>query len=30
MADQVIELKDGKVIENYKNINPTPVADIEW
>lgn len=30
MADEVIELRDGRVIENYENTNPTPVEDIEW
>ncbi|MBM0046782.1 ABC transporter ATP-binding protein [Anaerococcus sp. mt242] len=30
MADVVIELRDGKVIENYENTNPTPVESIEW
>ena len=30
MADEVIELRDGRVIENYENTNPIPVEDIEW
>ena len=30
MADQVIELRDGRVIKNYENSKPSPVEDIEW
>ena len=30
MADQVIELKDGKIIKNYENTNVLPVDEIEW
>ena len=30
MADSVIELKDGKIVENYDNINPISVEDLEW
>lgn len=30
MADTVIELKDGKIVENYDNINPVSVEDLEW
>lgn len=30
MADTVIELRDGKIVENYDNINPISVEDLEW
>ena len=30
MADVVIELRDGKVIENYANDNPKSIEEIEW
>lgn len=30
MADQVIQLRDGKVVEDYENPNPEPVENIEW
>ena len=30
MADSVIELRDGKVIENYVNKNPKAIDEIEW
>lgn len=30
MADNVIELRDGKVIENYVNENPKAIDEIEW
>lgn len=30
MADTVIELKDGKIVENYENTNPVSVEDLEW
>lgn len=30
MADQVIEIKDGHIIENYINENPKPVSELEW
>lgn len=30
MADAVIELKDGKIVENYDNANPVLVEDLEW
>lgn len=30
MADQVIEIRDGKIVENYINNNPLPVDEIEW
>ena len=30
MADTVIELRDGKIVENYDNINPVSVEDLEW
>lgn len=30
MADYVIELRDGKVIEDKANINPKPIENIEW
>ena len=30
MADEVIELRDGKIVENYENEHPTPVEEIEW
>ena len=30
MADAVIELKDGKIVENYDNANPVSVEDLEW
>ena len=30
MADYVIELRDGKVIEDKANINPEPIENIEW
>jgi putative ABC transport system ATP-binding protein len=30
MADQVIEIRDGKIVEDYINNNPLPVDEIEW
>lgn len=30
IADKVIELKDGKVVDLYKNDNPKDIEDIEW
>ncbi len=30
MADRVIKMKSGKVLESYVNENPVPVEDIEW
>lgn len=30
MADQVIELRDGKIVENYENDKPKPIDEIEW
>lgn len=30
MADAVIELRDGKIVENYDNANPVLVEDLEW
>lgn len=30
IADSVIELKDGKIVENYDNANPVSVEDLEW
>lgn len=30
MADQVIHLRDGRVVEDYINPNPRPIEDIEW
>ena len=30
MADVVIELRDGRVIENYENKDPEPIENIEW
>ena len=30
MADHVIELRDGKIIENYQNENPEQIENIEW
>lgn len=30
MADVVIELRDGRVVENYENKNPEPIENIEW
>ena len=30
MADEVIELKDGKVLNAYTNENPVPVRELEW
>ena len=30
MADQVIELRDGKIIENYFNESPKDIEEIEW
>lgn len=30
MADQVIELRDGKIIENYFNESPKAIEEIEW
>lgn len=30
MADTVIELRDGKIVENYENTNPVSVEDLEW
>lgn len=30
MADQVTEIRDGKIVEDYINNNPLPVDEIEW
>lgn len=30
MADEVIELKDGKILNAYTNANPVPVRELEW
>ena len=30
MADQVIEIRDGKIVEDYINGNPLPIDEIEW
>ena len=30
MADHVIELRDGKIMENYQNENPEQIENIEW
>lgn len=30
MADRVIKMKSGKVLEHYTNDNPKPVEEIEW
>lgn len=30
MADEVIELKDGKILKSYTNENPIPVRELEW
>ncbi len=30
MADRLIRFKSGKVIEMTTNLNPTPIAEIEW
>ncbi|MCW6677962.1 ABC transporter ATP-binding protein [Anaerococcus sp. NML200574] len=30
MADEVIELKDGKILKAYSNENPRPVGELEW
>lgn len=30
MADSVIELKDGKIVENYDNADPVSVEELEW
>lgn len=30
MADNVIELRDGRIVENYVNDNPKPIDEIEW
>ena len=30
MADQVIEIRDGKIVEDYINNNPLPVDEIDW
>lgn len=30
MADRVIRMKSGKVIENVTNDNPKPISEIEW
>ena len=30
MADRVIKIKNGEIIENYINKNPKPIEDIEW
>lgn len=30
MADQVIEIRDGKIVEDYINDNPLPIDEIEW
>lgn len=30
MADEVIELKDGRILNAYANENPVPVEELEW
>lgn len=30
MADRVIRMQSGKIVENYTNPEPVPVAEIEW
>lgn len=30
MADEVIELKDGRILKSYTNENPVPVRELEW
>lgn len=30
MADEVIELKDGRILKSYTNENPIPVRELEW
>ncbi|WP_311480330.1 ABC transporter ATP-binding protein [uncultured Anaerococcus sp.] len=30
MADEVIELKDGRILKSYTNENPVPVEELEW
>lgn len=30
MADEVIELKDGRILNSYTNENPVPVEELEW
>ncbi|MEQ0487574.1 ABC transporter ATP-binding protein [Anaerococcus murdochii] len=30
MADEVIELKDGRILNAYTNDNPVPVEELEW
>ena len=30
MADRLIRFKSGKVVEITENLNPTPIAEIEW
>lgn len=30
MADEVIELKDGRILKTYTNENPIPVEELEW
>lgn len=30
MADEVIELKDGRILNAYTNENPVPVEEVEW
>ena len=30
MADEVIELKDGKILKSYTNKKPVPVRELEW
>ncbi|MBP2014935.1 ABC transporter ATP-binding protein [Anaerococcus degeneri] len=30
MADEVIELKDGRILKAYTNENPVPVEELEW
>ena len=30
MADEVIELKDGKILKSYTNEKPVPVRELEW
>ena len=30
MADEVIELKEGKILKAYSNENPRPVGELEW
>ena len=30
MGDEVIELKDGRILKSYTNENPIPVRELEW